>query len=262
MYFNCIFFFFLKNLYFVSKNTYAYLCLPPPPPLHRITNGGVANWYFVLAKTDANAPAGKAFTGFIVEADTPGITRGAKENNLGQRASDTRGIVFEDVRVPASNVVGSVGLGFKLAMGAFDHTRPPVAAGAVGLARRALHEATAYAVQRKTFGKPIAEHQSVANIIADMAVAVETSRLAVWRAAAELDAGRRNTYYASIAKTLAGDSAVKCASDAIQVFGGLGFSNGSVVSKLYRDSKIFQLYEGTQQIQRLIISRDLFSRYA
>ncbi|KJE92119.1 ATP-binding cassette subfamily E [Capsaspora owczarzaki ATCC 30864] len=227
-----------------------------------ITGGGVANWYFVLARTgDANTPTGRAFTGFIVESDTPGITKGKKEDNMGQRCSDTRGITFEDVRVPASNVVGVEGGGFKLAMGAFDHTRPSVAAGALGLARRALHEAVLYALQRKTFGKPIAEHQSVSNIIADMAVGVETSRLAVWRAATELDAGNRNTYYASIAKCLAGDTAVKNASDAIQVYGGLGFNSGSVVSKLYRDAKIFQLYEGTQQIQRLIIARELFAKY-
>ncbi|KAK3704672.1 hypothetical protein QZH41_018936, partial [Actinostola sp. cb2023] len=120
-----------------------------------ITNGGVANWYFVLAKTDPAAKAGKAFTGFIVDADSPGITRGRKEWNMGQRASDTRGITFEDVVVPKENVLGAEGLGFKIAMGAFDKTRPPVAAGAVGLAQRALDEATRYSMERKTMGKPI-----------------------------------------------------------------------------------------------------------
>lgn len=124
-----------------------------------ITNGGVANWYFVLARTnpDPKCPASKAFTGFIVDADLKGVTKGRKEINLGQRASDTRGITFEDVRVPKANVLGAEGAGFKIAMGAFDITRPPVAAGAVGLARRAFDEAKKYALERKTMGKLIAE---------------------------------------------------------------------------------------------------------
>ncbi|XP_014817724.1 PREDICTED: medium-chain specific acyl-CoA dehydrogenase, mitochondrial-like [Calidris pugnax] len=127
-----------------------------------ITNGGKANWYFLLARTDPDpkTPASKAFTGFIVEADSPGIQVGRKELNMGQRCSDTRGILFEDVRVPKENVLLGEGAGFKIAMGAFDKTRPPVAAGAVGLARRAMDEATKYALERKTFGKPIAEVSS------------------------------------------------------------------------------------------------------
>ena len=124
-----------------------------------ITNGGVANWYFVLAKTDPDASAGRAFTGFIVDADTPGINVGKKELNMGQRCSDTRGISFEDVRVPASNVIGSEGMGFKLAMNAFDYTRPTVAMGAVGLARRAMDEAFNYASERKAMGTEIINHQ-------------------------------------------------------------------------------------------------------
>ena len=124
-----------------------------------ITNGGVANWYFVLAKTDEGASAGKAFTGFIVEADTPGINVGKKEVNMGQRCSDTRGISFDDVVVPAANVIGSEGDGFKLAMKAFDYTRPTVAMGAVGLARRAMDEAFNYASERKTMGTEIINHQ-------------------------------------------------------------------------------------------------------
>nr|XP_054362656.1 medium-chain specific acyl-CoA dehydrogenase, mitochondrial-like isoform X2 [Mirounga angustirostris] len=127
-----------------------------------ITNGGKANWYFLLARSDPDpkAPANKAFTGFIVEADTPGVQIGRKELNMGQRCSDTRGIVFEDVRVPKENVLIGEGAGFKIAMGAFDKTRPPVAAGAVGLAQRALDEATKYALERKTFGKPLVEEFS------------------------------------------------------------------------------------------------------
>uniref|UniRef100_A0A8D2PT80 Medium-chain specific acyl-CoA dehydrogenase, mitochondrial n=1 Tax=Zosterops lateralis melanops TaxID=1220523 RepID=A0A8D2PT80_ZOSLA len=228
-----------------------------------ITNGGKANWYFLLARTDPDprAPAGKAFTGFIVEADSPGIQIGRKELNMGQRCSDTRGIVFEDVRVPKENVLIAEGAGFKIAMGAFDKTRPPVAAGAVGLARRALDEATRYALERKTFGKPIVEHQAVAFLLAEMAMKVELARLGYQRAAWEVDAGRRNTFYASIAKAFAGDVANQVATDAVQIFGGNGFNTEYPVEKLMRDAKIYQIYEGTAQIQRVIIAREHLGRY-
>uniref|UniRef100_A0A1B0DB39 Medium-chain specific acyl-CoA dehydrogenase, mitochondrial n=1 Tax=Phlebotomus papatasi TaxID=29031 RepID=A0A1B0DB39_PHLPP len=226
-----------------------------------ITNGGVANWYFVLARTnpDPKAPASKAFTGFIVERDFPGVTPGRKEINMGQRASDTRGITFEDVRVPKENVLIGEGAGFKVAMGTFDKTRPPVASGAVGLAQRCLDEATKYALERKTFGVPIAHHQAVSFMLADMAIGVETGRLAYWRAAWEIDQGRRNTYYASIAKCHAADFANKIAADAVQIFGGNGFNSEYPVEKLMRDAKIYQIYEGTSQVQRLIISREILS---
>ncbi|CAH1271872.1 ACADM [Branchiostoma lanceolatum] len=227
-----------------------------------ITNGGHANWYFVLARTsdDPKMPAGKAFTGFIVDRDSEGVTPGRKEWNMGQRASDTRGITFEDVRVPAENVLGTEGMGFKIAMGAFDKTRPPVAAGATGLAQRALDEATKYSLERKTMGKYISEHQAVAFMLAEMAIMVETSRLLTQRSAWEIDQGRRNTYFASIAKAYAGDAANKCATDAVQIHGGNGFNSDYPVEKLMRDAKIFQIYEGTAQIQRLIISRELLAK--
>ncbi|GAB0089836.1 Probable medium-chain specific acyl-CoA dehydrogenase, mitochondrial [Sergentomyia squamirostris] len=229
-----------------------------------ITNGGVANWYFVLARTnpDPKAPASKAFTGFIVERDWPGVIPGRKEINMGQRASDTRGITFEDVRVPKENVLIGDGAGFKVAMGTFDKTRPPVASGAVGLAQRCLDEATKYALERKTFGVSIAHHQAVSFMLADMAIGVETSRLAYWRAAWEVDQGRRNTYYASIAKCHAADVANKIAADAVQIFGGNGFNSEYPVEKLMRDAKIYQIYEGTSQIQRVIISREMFTQKA
>lgn len=225
-----------------------------------ITNGGVANWYFVLARTnpDPKAPASKAFTGFIVDRDTPGLTPGRKEQNMGQRASDTRGITFEDVRVPKENVLVGEGAGFKIAMGTFDKTRPPVAAGAVGLAQRCLDEALKYSMERKAFGVPIAYHQAVQFMLADMAIGVETSRLAYRLSAWEVDQGRRNSYYASIAKCHAADMANKIASDAVQIFGGNGFNTEYPVEKLMRDAKIYQIYEGTSQIQRLIISRNMF----
>jgi acyl-CoA dehydrogenase len=228
-----------------------------------ITGGGHANWYFVLARTDPNpkAPANKAFSGFIVDADTPGVTRERKEINLGQRCSDTRGITFEDVRVPKENLLTAEGAGFKISMGAFDKTRPPVAAGAVGLAQRCLDESTKYALERKTFGTAIINHQAIAFILAEMAMGVETARLAWQRAAWEIDQGRRNTYYASIAKALASDVANKAASDAVQVFGGNGYNTDYPVEKLMRDAKIFHIYEGTSQIQRLIISREIVGRF-
>mmetsp|Transcript_18238 Transcript_18238/g.59666 ORF Transcript_18238/g.59666 Transcript_18238/m.59666 type:complete len:438 (+) Transcript_18238:60-1373(+) len=225
-----------------------------------ITNGGVANWFFVLAKTDPSASAGKAFTSFIVDAHSPGITVGRKEINMGQRCSDTRGISFEDVLVPDSNRLGDVGFGFKVAMGAFDHTRPPVAAGAVGLARRAMDEAIAYAATRKTMGVPIHQHQAISFMIADMAIGIEAARLLTYKAAYEIDAGHRNTLYASMAKAFAGDHANKVAADAVQIFGGNGFNTEYPVEKLMRDAKIYQIYEGTSQIQRLIVAREIFAR--
>lgn len=228
-----------------------------------ITNGGVATWYFVLARTnpDPKAPAGKAFTAFIVDRDTPGVTPGRKELNMGQRASDTRMVTFEDVRVPVENVLGAEGEGFKIAMKTFDKTRPMVGAAAVGLAQRALDEATKYALERKTFNRYLAEHQAIAFMLADMVIGVETSRLAWMKAAWATDAGLPNaTPLASVAKCYAADVANKCATDAVQIFGGAGFNSEYPVEKLMRDAKIYQIYEGTSQIQRLIISRNLLSQ--
>jgi len=223
-----------------------------------ITNGGVANYYFVLARSnpDPKCPASKAFTGFIVDADTPGVTPGRKELNMGQRCSDTRGITFEDVVVPEENVLIGEGAGFKVAMGAFDQTRPPVASGAVGIGQRALDEATKYAMERKAFGVPIINHQAVSFMLADMAIGVEAARLAYLKSAWQANQGIRNTYMASIAKCFAGDMANKAATDAVQIFGGNGFNTEYPVEKLMRDAKIYQIYEGTAQIQRIIIARE------
>lgn len=182
----------------------------------------------MLARTnpDQNCPASKAFTGFIVDANTPGVTPGRKELNMGQRCSDTRGITFEDVRVPKENVLMGEGTGFKVAMQTFDKTRSPVAAGAVGVANRALYEAINYSLQRITFGKPIAQHQAISSLLADMAIGVETGRLMWKKAAWEEDNGSRNrAYFASIAKCYAADMANRVASDAVQVFGGAGFNS-------------------------------------
>ncbi|TNE89240.1 MAG: acyl-CoA dehydrogenase [Deltaproteobacteria bacterium] len=223
-----------------------------------ITNAGVADWMFVVAYTDKGAKH-KGMTAFIVEREWDGVEVGKKEINLGQRCSDTRGVSFTDVEVPAENVVGVEGKGFLLAMGAFDHTRPLVAAGAVGLAKAAMDHSIAYALERKTMGKPIAQHQAISFMIADMAKDIEAARLLVWRAAWEADQGRSNTTLASMAKAFAADAAHRIASDAVQIFGGYGYNTEYPVEKLLRDSKIFQIYEGTSQIQRLIIARNILS---
>lgn len=224
-----------------------------------ITNGGVANWYFVLAYTDPEKKH-KGMSGFIVPADTPGITVGKKEWNLGQRASDTRGLTFEEVKIPAKYLLGREGDGFRIAMSAFDHTRPPVASGAVGLAQRAMDEAIKYARERKTFGLPIAAYQSISFMIADMAMQIEAGRHLVRLAAWAIDNGKRNTKFAAMAKAFCADMAMKVATDAVQVHGGYGYSHEYPVEKLMRDAKIYQIYEGTSQIQRLIICKEIFER--
>uniref|UniRef100_A0A915NHE9 medium-chain acyl-CoA dehydrogenase n=3 Tax=Meloidogyne TaxID=189290 RepID=A0A915NHE9_9BILA len=229
-----------------------------------ITGGGYAKWFFVLARSDPDpkAPAGKAFTAFIVDGDSKGISRGKKELNVGQRCSDTRTITFEDVQVPKENVLGAPGGGFKVAMGAFDTTRPGVAAGAVGLAWRALDEASKYALERKTFSVPIANHQGVSFMLADMAINLEMARLVTYRSALDVDNGVRSSYYASIAKCFAADTAMQAAINAVQIFGGNGYNTEYPVEKLMRDAKIYQIYEGTSQIQRLVVSRELLQRVA
>ena len=224
-----------------------------------ITNCGHANWYFVLAKTDPNA-GHRGMTGFIVDGDAPGITPGRKEWNMGQRASDTRGVKFDNVEVPVENRLGDEGYGFKIAMKAFDKTRPLVASGSVGLARAAYEHAVEYAKERQTMGQPIYRHQAISFMIADMAKDIEAARLLVWKSAWQIDQGIRNTKLAAMAKCFGADMAHRVASDAVQVFGGNGFNTEYPVEKLLRDSKIFQIYEGTSQIQRLIIGREIFGR--
>ena len=224
-----------------------------------ITNAAQAKWFFVLTYTDPEAGY-NGMTAFIVPADTDGITIGKHEEKMGQRASDTRGITFEDVRVPEANRLGNEGDGWKIAMAAFDHSRPVVAAAAVGLAQGAMQHAIQYAAERTAFGKPIAKHQAVSFMIADMAMNIEAARLLVWKSAWKTDQGQRNTLEAAYAKAFAADMAMKVATDAVQVFGGYGYSAEYPVEKLMRDAKIFQIYEGTSQIQRVIIARELFKK--
>jgi acyl-CoA dehydrogenase len=221
-----------------------------------ITNGSVADWYFVLAYTDSSLKH-KGMSGFVVPANTPGITVGKKEWNMGQRASDTRGITFEDVKIPEKYRLGQEGDGFKIAMSAFDHTRPAVAAGAVGLARRAMDEAIHYSKTRKTFGQPISSYQAISFMIADMARDIEAARLLVHKAAWTIDQGERNTRLAAMAKVFAADAAMRISTEAVQVFGGYGYSKEYPVEKLMRDAKLIQIYEGTSQIQRLVMAREL-----
>ncbi len=224
-----------------------------------ITNAAQAQWYFVIAYTDSSKGY-KGISGFIVPADSPGVKVGKHEPKMGQRCSDTRGVSFEEVKVSADNMLGKEGDGWKAAMGAFDHSRPVVAAMAVGLARAAMEHAARYAKERKTFGVPLAAHEAIGFMIADMARDIEAARLLTWLAAWTIDQGKRNTLQAAYAKCSAADTAMKVATDAVQVFGGYGYSREYPVEKLMRDAKIFQIYEGTSQIQRLIIAKEIFER--
>lgn len=224
-----------------------------------ITNAAQAEWYFVIAYTDPSKGY-KGISGFLVPRNSPGVKVGKHEHKLGQRCSDTRGVSFEEVVVPARNMLGKEGDGWKAAMGAFDHSRPVVAAMAVGLARAAMEHAVRYAKERKTFGVPLAGHEGISFMIADMAREIEAARLLTWLAAWTIDQGKRNTLQAAYAKCSAADTAMKVATDAVQVFGGYGFSREYPVEKLMRDAKIFQIYEGTSQIQRLIIAKEIFER--
>jgi acyl-CoA dehydrogenase len=219
-----------------------------------ITNGGHANWYTVYAKTDKDA-GHRGISAFVVPRDA-GVVVDKKEDKLGQRASNTAAISFSDVEIPAGNLIGEANKGFKLAMMTLDRTRPGVAAMAVGIARAAFEFATDYARERVQFGVPIAMHQAVQFMIADMSTAIEAARLLTWKSAVMLDQGLRNTLVSSHAKRFAADAAMKVATDAVQVYGGYGFIKEYPVEKLFRDAKIMQLYEGTSQIQRLVIARE------
>lgn len=222
-----------------------------------ITNASVANWFSVFAYTNPEAKY-KGMSCFLVDRNLPGVSVAKPFDKLGQRASDTAEVIFDNVRLPAANLIGQAGEGFLIAMKVFDRSRVPTAIGAVGVARRALEESVQFAKERKTMGKPIWQHQAVGHMIADMAMNVEAARLIVWQAAVECDAGQPNTMHSAFAKAYAADLAMKVCTDAVQVFGGYGFIEEYPVAKLMRDVKIFQIYEGTSQIQRNIIVRELF----
>lgn len=226
-----------------------------------ITGAAQAKWFYVLASTDPSA-GHNGLSCFVVPADLPGVTVQKKEDMMGQRASTTHAVTFEEVKIPAANLLGAEGEGFKISMKAFDKTRPGVAAGAVGIIRASMEYAKQYAMERTSFGMPIAMHQAVSFMVAEMAMKLEAARLLTWRSAVMIDSSTRNTKYAAFAKAFAADAAMESATNAVQVYGGYGYSREYPVEKLMRDAKIYQIYEGTSQIQRLIIAKELFLRNA
>ena len=221
-----------------------------------ITNASHAAFYVIFATSDPSSRH-KGIAAFIVDRDTPGLRPGKHEDKLGQRASDTAVVHLDDVVVKKENVLATEGHGFKLAMETFNQTRPDIAAGATGLMRRAVDESVAYAKERKTFGVPIAQHQLIQAMLADMAVRVEATRLLYMKAAWNLDTGAREPIVSSLAKLYGADSAMQTAIDAVQIFGGNGFTKEYPVEKLMRDAKVLQIYEGTSQVQRLVIARQM-----
>jgi acyl-CoA dehydrogenase len=221
-----------------------------------VTNGGYADFYVVFATTDP-AKKHKGIISLIVPSHLEGLSHGEPIDKMGQRASNTTSLTFKNVRVPKENLLGGGGGGFKKAMAALDITRPVVAIGSVGLARTALELATQYAKKRIQFGVPIAQHQAVQFMLADMAKDIEAARLLVWKAAWLADQGIRNSKEAAIAKAFAADMAMHVTTDAVQIYGGMGYTKWHPVEKLMRDAKVIQIYEGTAQIMRLIIARRL-----
>jgi acyl-CoA dehydrogenase len=220
-----------------------------------ITNGGYADWYTVYAKTDKDA-GHRGISAFVVPKDAT-VSVDKHEDKMGLRASNTATISFNETEVPVGNLLGEENHGFKLAMMTLDRTRPGVASMATGIARAAFEFATDYSKERVQFGVPIAMHEAIQFMLADMATKIEAARLLIWKSAVLLDEGKRNTLLSSHAKRFAADSAMEIATDAVQVYGGYGFIKEYPVEKLMRDAKIMQLYEGTSQIQRLVIAREI-----
>ncbi len=223
-----------------------------------ITNANMASFFTIFATEDPTLKH-KGIGAFIVERDAKGLKVGKHEDKLGQRASDTAVVMLEDVHVPASQVLAPPGQGFKVAMETFNQTRPDIGAIATGLMRRCLDECVAYAKERKTFGVPIGQHQLVQAMLAEMAIRIEATSLLVRKAAWNLDKGIRNPIVSSYAKAYGADSAMQTAIDAVQIFGGNGYVKEYPVEKLMRDAKILQIYEGTSQIQRIVIAKSVLA---
>ena len=219
-----------------------------------ITNGSVASLYTVFATRDKRL-SHQGISGFIVPADTSGVSHGKKFDKMGQRASDTAEVIFSDVRVPRANMLGREDEGFKIAMVTLDRTRPMIAAMSVGLARAAMEASIHYAKERQTFGLPIGQHQAVQLLLADMAKDIEAARLLTWQCAWLIDQGQRATKESSFAKCFAADVAMRVTTDAVQIFGGYGYMKDLPLEKYMRDAKLMQIYEGTNQIQRIVIAR-------
>lgn len=219
-----------------------------------ITNGGYASLYLVFATTDPKKKH-KGIVCLVVPSYLEGIHHGEPIDKMGQRASNTTPVIFKDVKVPMENLLGREGEGFKKAMAALDLTRPMIGMGSVGIARSALELATDYAKKRIQFGVPISQHQAVQFMLAEMAINIEAARLLVWKAAWLADQGIRNTKEAAMAKAFAADMAMRATTDAVQIYGGMGYTKWHPVEKLMRDAKVTQIYEGTAQIMRIIIGR-------
>nr|BBH92711.1 acyl-CoA dehydrogenase [Thermogemmatispora argillosa] len=225
-----------------------------------ITNGGLAQVNTVFALTDPQAGT-HGISAFIVERDFPGFAVGRIEDKMGIKGSQTAELIFNDCEVPAENLIGREGEGFRIAMRTLDRTRPGIGAQAVGIAQGALDLAVSYAKQRVQFGRPIAENQGIQFMLADMATKVEAARLLVYNVAEMIDRGEeRFTMYSSMAKMFASDIAMEVTSDAIQILGGYGYMKEYPAERMLRDAKITQIYEGTNQIQRLVIARELLAR--
>jgi acyl-CoA dehydrogenase len=224
-----------------------------------ITNAGHASWMVVFASTD-RSKGHRGLSAFVVPMDADGVTIEKHLDKMGQRATDTSAVAFQDVVVPAASRLGEEGEGFKIAMQTLDFTRPGTAIGAVGVAQAAYELSVEYAKERSQFGMPIAMNQGVSFLVADMATEIEASRLLCWQAAWMIDQGlgRKATKYSSFAKRFSADTAMKVTTDAVQVFGGYGYMKEYPVEKLMRDAKLFQIYEGTSQIQRLVIAKEIF----
>jgi acyl-CoA dehydrogenase len=225
-----------------------------------ISNGGIAEVHVIFATTDP-AAGWAGIQAFVVDKGNPGLKAGKKERKMGVRASHTGEVILEDCFVPIENLLGGErGRGGLGVLKTLERTRPAVATGAVGIARAAQEYALDYALQRKTFGKPIAGHQAIAFKLADMATEIEATRLLVWKAAWEANQGYNFARSASMAKLKAGDVAMHVTDEAIQILGGYGYIRDFPVEKWHRDAKIYQIWEGTAEIQRLVIARELTGR--
>jgi len=225
-----------------------------------ITQGGVADLYALFAVTDPAAPKGKGISCLMVDGDSAGFSVARLEHKMGIRGSPTAELVFEGVRVPAANLLGREGEGYRIALKTLEHSRPGIAAQAVGIAQGATDVAVDYARTREQFGRPIGEFQMVQAMLADMATRTEAARQLLYKACVEIEAGSPHAMrWAAMAKLFAGDTAMAVTTDAVQVLGGYGYTSDYPVERMMRDAKITQLYEGTQQIQRLVIARDLLA---
>jgi alkylation response protein AidB-like acyl-CoA dehydrogenase len=216
------------------------------------THGGVASFYTVLAKT-----AEKELTFFVVERDQKGVSIGKTEDKLGFRGSNTTEVILEDVMVPEENRLGKEGEGFLIAMKDFDMSRPSIAALALGIAEKALDLSLEYACQRETFGKPLIKHQALSFMLADAATQIEAGRALMLEAAKRHDLNKPNVKLASMSKCFCSDIAMKITTDAVQIFGGYGYTKDYTVERLFRDAKLTQIFEGTNEIQRIVIAREM-----